>query len=183
MADQFLAEIRIFPFNFAPLGWAMCNGQLLSISQNTALFSLIGTFYGGDGRSTFALPNLQASVPIAQGNGAGLTPRSVGESGGESAVTLLQSQLPMHSHTLQATTTTGTTATAAGSQLALATAGGGKGGATQVANLYSSNPNKATAMSPNAIGVSGGGQPHNNMMPYLGLNFCIALQGIFPPRG
>src|ERR1700679_2684634 len=99
----------MFPYNFAPVGWAMCNGQLLPISQNTALFSLIGTFYGGDGRSTFALPNLQASVPIAQGQGPGLTLRTVGESGGESAVTLLQSQLPVHSHTLQATTITGTT--------------------------------------------------------------------------
>jgi len=182
MADQFVAEIRIFPFNFAPTGWALCNGQLLPIAQNTALFSLIGTFYGGDGRSNFALPNLQASVPIAQGQGPGLTSRVVGESGGESAVALLQSQLPAHSHTLQATTTTGTTATAAGSQLALAAAGGGKGSASSVANFYSGNTANATAMSPNAIGASGGGQPHNNMMPYLGLNFCIALQGIFPPR-
>lgn len=179
MADQFLAEIRIFACNFAPQGWAMCNGQILPIAQNSALFSLIGTFYGGNGTSNFALPNLQASVPIAQGSGPGLTPRVVGENGGEPAVTLLQTQMAVHSHTLNATTTTGTTATAAGSQLALATAGGGKGGAAQVANFYSANTNAVTPMSPNAIGVTGGNQPHNNMMPYLGLNFCIALQGIF----
>jgi microcystin-dependent protein len=180
--DPFVAEIRIFPFNFAPVGWAMCNGQILPIIQNTALFSLIGTQFGGNGTSNFALPNLQAAVPISQGDGPGLTPRVVGESGGESAVTLQQSQMAAHSHTLAATTTTGTTATAAGSQLALATASGGKGAPAQVANFYSSTTNKVTAMSPNAIGASGGNQPHNNMMPSLGLNFCIALQGIFPPR-
>jgi len=182
MSDQFVAEIRIFPFNFAPVGWAMCNGQLLPISQNTALFSLIGTFYGGDGKSTFGLPNLQGSVPIDQGQGAGLTDRAIGESGGESAITLLQSEMPSHAHTLQATTTPGNTATAAGSQLALATAGGGKSGGAYVANFYSSNIASPTAMSPNAIGFAGGNQPHNNMMPYLGLNFCIAMQGIFPSR-
>ena len=183
MADQFVAEIRIFPFNFAPSGWALCNGQLLAISQNTALFSLLGTNYGGDGKNTFGLPNLQASVPIAQGNGPGLTPRVVGESRGEPTVTLVQPEMPQHSHTLNATTTTGTTATAAGSQLALATAGGGKGSVAQVANFHSSKTFGNTPMSPNAIGQAGGNQPHNNLMPYLGLNFCIALQGIYPSRG
>jgi microcystin-dependent protein len=183
VGTPYLSEIRIMAFNFPPKGWAFCNGQLMSISQNTALFSLLGTTYGGDGRSTFGLPNLQASVPIQQGQGPGLTQRDLGESSGEPTVTLVQPEMPQHSHTLNATTTTGTTATAAGSQLALATAGGGKGSAAQVANFYSSKTTGNTPMSPNAIGLAGGNQPHNNLMPYLGLNFCIALQGIYPSRG
>jgi microcystin-dependent protein len=183
MSDQFIAEIRMFAGNFAPSGWALCDGQLMSISQNAALFSLLGTTFGGDGKSNFALPNLQGSVPIQQGQGAGLTFRNLGESGGESNVAFLRTEMPAHGHTLQATTTTGTTATAAGSQLALATAGGGKGGASYVANFYSANTNPGTALSTaNAIGNSGAGQPHNNMMPFLGLTFIIALQGIYPPR-
>jgi microcystin-dependent protein len=183
MSNPFVAEIRIFPFNFAPTGWAKCAGQLLPISQNTALFSLLGTFYGGDGKSTFALPNLQGSVPIHQGQGPGLTDRSLGETGGEPFVTLLQSELPSHSHTMVATSTTGTTAVSANNQLALATAGGGKGSAGNNAFYYSTNTAAAAAVtSPFAIGNAGGSLPHNNMMPYLGLNFCIAMQGVFPAR-
>jgi microcystin-dependent protein len=184
MSDQFLAEIRVFGCNFAPVGWLQCNGQILPISQYTALFSLLGTNFGGNGTSTFGLPNLQASVPIAAGNGPGLTPRVVGESGGETTITLLQTEMPIHTHAVQATTTTGTTATAASSQLAFATAGGGKGGAAYVANFYSSNTGKATtALLPTAIPPQGGNLPHNNVMPYLALNFCIAISGIFPSRG
>jgi microcystin-dependent protein len=180
MSSPFVAEIRIFPFNFAPKGWAMCNGQLMPISQNTALFSLLGTNFGGDGKSTFGLPNFQGSVPIGWGQGPGLTDRFIGESGGETTVTLLQSEIPSHSHTVVATTTTGTTATANGNQLALASAGGSKQSAGSVANFYSSAaPN--TVLAPNALGLTGG-NPHNNMMPYVGLNFCIALQGVFPAR-
>jgi microcystin-dependent protein len=183
MADPFLAEIRIFPFNFAPKGWAFCAGQILPLSQNTALFSLLGTTYGGDGKSTFALPNLQGSVPIQQGQGAGLSQRFLGESAGEQFVTLLQTEIPAHAHNVVATSTIGTAIAANGNQLALASAGASKTSAGNIATFYSSNTNKATtAMSPNTIAPTGGGQPHNNMMPYLGLNFCIALQGVFPAR-
>jgi microcystin-dependent protein len=181
MSDQFLAEIRIFAGNFAPFGWAFCDGQILSISQNAALFSLLGTTYGGNGQSNFALPNLQGSAPMHQGQGAGLSFRDLGETGGEQTVMLLSSEMPAHSHTLSATTTTGTTATSTNNQLALATAGGGKTSAANIVNSYSS----AAANTPlNSSGLStvGGNLPHNNMMPYLGLTFIIALQGIFPAR-
>jgi microcystin-dependent protein len=181
--DPFVAEIRIFPFNFAPKGWALCAGQILPISQNTALFSLLGTTYGGDGKSTFALPNLQGSVPIGQGQGPGLSARFLGETAGEAAVTLTTPQMPIHSHFLNATSTVGTTSVSNGSQLALATAGGDKQSAGNVATFYSSNTAKATTpLAFNAISVAGGSLPHNNMMPYLGLNYCIALQGVFPAR-
>ncbi len=183
MSNPFLAEIRIFAGNFAPTGWAQCNGQLLPISQNTALFSLLGTTYGGDGKSNFALPNLQGSAPMQQGQGPGLSLRDLGETGGEQTVTLLQTELPSHGHTLSATTTTGTTAISSNNQLALATAGGGKQGGANVVNFYSSNVNQAaTNLSPNALSTTGGGLPHNNMMPFLGLTFIIAMQGVFPPR-
>jgi microcystin-dependent protein len=181
--NPFLAEIRMFPFNFPPKGWAFCSGQLLPISQNTALFSLLGTFYGGDGKSTFALPNLQGSVPIHEGQGPGLSERFLGQTGGEPFVTLLQSEIPAHTHNVIATSTIGTAIAANGNQLALASAGASKTSAGNIATFYSSSPNKATtAMSPQAVGPAGGGQPHNNMMPYLGLNFCIAMQGVFPAR-
>ncbi len=181
MSDQFLAEIRMFPFNFAPVGWAMCNGQLLPISQNTALFSLIGTFYGGDGRTNFALPNLQGAAPLAAGQGAGLSLRDLGETGGEAGVTLLAATMPSHSHAISASTSPGTTTVSNGDQL-----GVGKSGsktAQTVVNLYSPNAAQATAgLAANAMTLTGGSQPHNNLMPYLALNFCIALQGVFPAR-
>jgi microcystin-dependent protein len=183
MSNPFLAEIRIFAGSFAPKGWALCNGQILPISQNTALFSLLGTTYGGDGKSNFALPNLQGSAPMQAGQGPGLSLRDLGESGGEPMVTLLQTEMPAHNHTLSATTTTGTTATSTTNQLALAAAGGGKQGGGNVVNTYSSNVNQATTgLSPNALSVTGGNLPHNNLMPYLGLTFIIALQGVFPAR-
>jgi microcystin-dependent protein len=181
--DPFVAEIRIFPFNFAPKGWAVCNGQLLPISQNTALFSLLGTTYGGDGKSNFALPNLQGAAPMQQGQGPGLTLRDLGETGGEANVTLLQTEMPPHSHTMSATSATGTTAVSTSNELALAQAGGGKEGGGSSIGFYSANLNNLQAMGPLALGIAGGGQPHNNMMPYLGLTFIIALQGVFPPRG
>ena len=173
--DPFVAEIRIFPFNFAPKGWAFCNGQLLPISQNTALFSLLGTTYGGDGKSTFGLPNMQDNTPMQQGQGSGLSARFEGEQGGEQTVTLLQTEMPAHSHP------------------ALAATGGGQGIPTNNAwasglktgpSLYSppGANNKDVPMNPLALSISGGNLPHNNMMPYLTLNFCIALQGVFPPR-
>ena len=175
MADQFVAEIRIFPFNFPPTGWAFCNGQLLPISQNTALFSLLGTTYGGDGKSNFALPNLQGSAPMHPGQGPGLSLHNLGESGGLPTVTLLQSQIPAHSHTAGCDSGAGSQGNPANGMWA-----GSSGGRTPPPLYSGAAPN--AQMSANALSVVGGNQPHNNMQPYLGLNFCIALQGIFPPR-
>jgi microcystin-dependent protein len=179
MSSPFVAEIRIFGFNFPPTGWAFCDGQLLPISQNTALFSLLGTFYGGDGKSTFALPNLQGSAATQQGQGPGQQ-WFLGESQGSETVTLIQSEMPAHNHTFVATSANGTGAAATNGQLAK----GFKGNlqSSNTAKMYSSSaPN--TALRPDAVAIAGSGFPHNNMMPYLTLNFCIALQGIFPPRG
>jgi microcystin-dependent protein len=176
MSDPFVAEIRVFAFNFAPKGWALCNGQLLPISQNTALFSLLGTTYGGDGKSTFALPNLQNSAPLQQGQGPGLSLRDLGEQAGEPAVTLLVSEIPAHSHNPpQASTSAGT------QQSPVNAVWGTTSVLKQGTNLYA--PSAGSTMSPLALSVSGASQPHNNMQPYLTLNFCIAMQGIFPPRG
>jgi microcystin-dependent protein len=176
MADPFVGEIRMFGFNFAPRGWAFCNGQLMPISQNTALFSLLGTFYGGDGKSTFALPDLQGSVPIHQGQGAGLSQRVIGESGGEQSVTLLESEMPLHSHmALASNSVTSPTSVPTNNVW------GALPGRPTPPPIYASvNPN--TAMSPSALAPAGGSQPHNNMSPYLCVNFCIALQGVFPAR-
>ena len=172
MADPFVAEIRIFPFNFAPKGWAFCDGQLLHLSQNTALFSLLGTTYGGDGKSTFALPDLQGCAPMHPGQGPGLSLHDLGESGGSETVTLLESEIPAHSHTWSASASDGISQSPAGQKLAT-----GVGGIAMYAPLGS-----ATTLSPSALAPAGGSLPHNNMMPYLTLNFCIALQGVFPPR-
>jgi len=172
MANPFLAEIRIFTGNFAPKGWALCDGQLMPISQNTALFSLLGTTYGGDGKSDFALPNLQGSVPMQAGQGPGLSLRDLGETGGEQAVTLLDSEMPAHSHGVQASTTPDQL-----TPVNNAWASGQKG----FGNVYAP-PGNNVQMSPLATSPAGGDQPHNNLMPYLTLSFCIALQGVFPPR-
>lgn len=179
MSDQFVAEIRIFPFNFPPAGWAFCNGQLLPISQNTALFSLLGTNYGGNGMSNFALPDMQGSVPMQSGQGQGLSDRFLGEQGGSDQVTLLEAEIPAHTHTFQASTMPGTTPNPADAVPAkpLWTSG------TQFGSglAYSiSEPGEMLALQ--AVAPSGGSLPHNNMQPYLALNFCIALQGIFPQR-
>lgn len=173
MSDQFIGEIRIFAGTFAPKGWMLCNGQLLPISQNTALFSLLGTNYGGDGRTNFALPNLQGNFPMNQGQGPGLTSRFVGETGGESAATLLVSQIPAHSHNLlaAAAASTGT----AGPTVSLAPVASG-------APIYHA-ATSPVGMDPASIGATGGSSPHNNLQPYLVLNFIIAMAGIFPPRG
>lgn len=171
MSDQFVAEIRIFPFNFPPTGWAFCNGQLLPISQNTALFSLLGTVYGGDGKSTFALPNLQGQAPMQPGQGQGLTERFLGEASGVENVTLLVSEIPLHNHSLLASSEIGEDRTPGGEAIAQSTGGA----------LYAA-PANLVSMAPQALPPAGGGLPHNNMQPYLTLNFCIALQGIFPQR-
>jgi len=172
MADPFVAEIRIFPFTFAPKGWAWCNGQLLPISQNTALFSLLGTTYGGDGKSTFALPDMQGRAPMHPGQGPGLSLHDLGETGGSETVTLLESEIPAHTHQLRAATSLGDNPNPVGHSLA------------RYVNAYQSTVNTSlVAMAPQALAPAGGDQPHNNMMPYLTYYFNIALQGVFPPRG
>jgi microcystin-dependent protein len=180
MASPFVAQITMFGFNFPPKGWALCQGQLLPISQNTALFSLLGTNFGGDGKSTFGLPNLQSLAAVNAGQGAGLSAYFIGEETGSSTVTLLQTELPSHPHTLMATTNQGTTASASGNQLAKAF--GGSKQASYTGN-YLSTTAPATALSGFALTPTGGSQPHDNMQPYLTLSFCIAMQGVFPPRG
>jgi microcystin-dependent protein len=180
MSDPFVAEIRIFPFNFAPTGWAFCNGQLLPISQNTALFSLLGTTYGGDGKSTFALPNLQGNAPLQQGQGPGLSLYDLGEETGSQTETLLNTELPAHQHNFFVTSAQGNSESANGNQLGVGTSG--TKAQNYVANLYSTSGPGNAIMSPQALSLTGGSQPHNNMMPFLTLNFCIAMQGIFPPR-
>lgn len=175
MADPFVAEIRIFPFNFAPRGWAFCNGQLLPISQNTALFSLLGTTYGGDGKSTFALPNLQGRTPMFDGQGPGLSLRDLGETGGSPTVTLLTSEMPAHSHFFGGAAATGGDTQSPTNAIWAQVPG------RAVVFQYHTTPNGA--MNPNAMPPAGGGLPHNNLQPYLTLSFCIALQGVFPPRG
>lgn len=171
MADPFVAEIRMFPFNFPPKGWAFCNGQLLPISQNTALFSLLGTTYGGDGRSNFALPNLQGAAPMQPGQGPGLALYDLGETGGTETVTLLASEIPTHTHSLQASAADATDQSPQGSLLAT---GIGVGQYAPANNLL--------ALPGNAVAPVGGDQPHNNMQPYLTVYFNIAMQGVFPPR-
>lgn len=171
--DPFVAEIRIFPFNFAPTGWAFCDGQLLPLSQNTALFSLLGTTYGGDGKSTFALPNMQGNAPMHPGQGPGLSLHDLGETGGEQTVTLLETEIPSHSHSVGAQNIAlGGVATPAGNTLNRPASG----------NLYNLASPSPVAMSPQAIMPVGGDGPHNNLQPYLTLNFCIALQGVYPQR-
>lgn len=171
MADPFLGEIRIFPFNFAPSGWAFCNGQLLNISQNTALFSILGTTYGGNGSTTFGLPNLQNSTPLSSGQGPGLSARALGAVGGQAVVTLKQSEMPTHPHTVSA---------AASGSGASSPQGNVWAPTTGTSTYHSGAPN--VAMSSQALGVAGQSLPHTNMPPYLVLNFCIALQGVFPSR-
>lgn len=173
MSDPFIAEVRIFPFAFAPKGWALCDGQLMPISQNTALFSLVGTYFGGDGKSTFGLPDMQANAPMHVGAGAGLSQRFLGESGGESSVTLLATETPNHNHGLMCSTSPGDSPSPANSASARVS------GATPYLPPTGA---PLVQMAASAIKPVGGNLPHNNMQPYLTLSFCIALQGTFPPR-
>lgn len=172
MSEPFIAEIRVLPYNFAPKGWARCDGQLMPISQNTALFSLVGTNYGGNGTSNFGLPDLRDRFAMSAGQGPGLSDRVVGESAGTATVTLLANEMPGHSHGLMAGITPASTSPA-GALMAPTAAGGG--------NVYR-GPGATTPMAAESIAPTGGAQPHENRQPYLGLTFCIALQGIFPPR-
>lgn len=172
MADPFVSEIRIFSFNFAPKGWAFCNGQILPLSQNTALFSLLGTTYGGNGSSNFALPDMQGRAPMHPGQGQGLSLHDLGETGGSETVTLIESEIPAHSHTLSVASLNSQSTAPTNNSL-------GRGNPVKV---YTSG-GTAVTMGTNSILPTGGSLPHNNMMPYLTMSFCIALQGVFPPRG
>jgi microcystin-dependent protein len=178
MSSPFVAEITMYAFNFAPKGWAFCNGQLLPISQNTALFSLLGTNYGGDGKSTFGLPNIQGNAVVGQGQGAGLSPYFIGETTGSQNVTLLQTEIPSHNHGFSAQTIQGTSPTANQNQLAKGFIGAKTAGFT--GNYLTTNAVNLGMVQ--ALSTTGSSFPHNNMQPYLTLNFCIALQGVFPAR-
>jgi microcystin-dependent protein len=180
MSNPFVAEIRMFTGNFAPVGWAMCDGQLMPISQNTALFSLLGTTYGGDGKSTFGLPNLQGSAPMHPGQGPGLSLRDLGENGGEQTVTLLQTEMPGHSHTVNCVSTiAGDQNNPGATSLWAKTVGASR---QQAPPDYAATGPATIQMNPFALSVTGGNQPHNNMPPFLAVTFIIALQGVFPPR-
>lgn len=170
MSEPFVAEVRIFAGNFAPRGWAFCNGQLLPISQNTALFSLIGTTYGGDGRTTTALPNLQGRAPMHPGRGPGLTDRRLGQRGGVETVTLTEAQMPNHTHTLRATSEDGNRQDPAGKAFARGTP------------MYLPPPQTTAAMDPEVLPQAGCSQAHNNLQPFLVINFIIALVGLYPSR-
>ena len=170
--DPFVAEIRIFPFNFAPKGWAWCDGQLLPLSQNTALFSLLGTTYGGNGKSNFALPDLQGRAPMHPGQGPGLSLHDLGETGGSDTVSLLESEIPAHAHTLRTASDPADVQSPSPARSLTRSAPG---------FAYTTAAPNTTLADP-ALAPAGGDQPHNNMMPYLTLSFCIALQGVYPPR-
>jgi microcystin-dependent protein len=171
VSEPFVGEIRMFGFNFAPQGWALCDGQLLPISQNAALFDLLGTTYGGDGTTTFALPNLQSRVPIHQGQGAGLLSYVAGQAGGTETVTLAAAQMPEHTHSVKASSSAAASDKPEGSALA-----------KSHSHIYTAEPDTSTVMNANMLGDAGGSASHDNIQPYLAVNFCIALTGIFPAQ-
>jgi microcystin-dependent protein len=169
--DPFLGEIRLFPYTFAPRGWAFCNGQILSIAQNTALFSLLGTTYGGDGRTTFGLPDLRGRVAVSSGQGPGLSPYELGATGGAESVSLTESQMPTHQHHVSVNGASGGSNSPVNRYLGRVAGG----------TAYAAAPNNRT-LNAGAIAPAGGGQPHENRPPHLTLNYCIALEGIYPAR-
>ncbi len=171
MPEPFIGEIRMFGFGFAPQGWAQCNGQLLPVAENTALFSLLGTTYGGDGRTNFALPDLRSRVPVCQGQGPGLSSYAEGQAGGAETVTLAATQMPGHTHPVKAS------GSAADSDQP-----GGRTLARSAGHTYTAKPGTSAVMNADMLGDAGGSQPHDNVQPYLAVNFCIALFGIFPSR-
>jgi microcystin-dependent protein len=171
VSEPFVGEIRMFGFNFAPQGWALCDGQVLPISQNEALFALLGTTYGGDGTTTFALPNLQSRVPIHQGHGAGLSAYVAGQAGGTETVKLTTTQMPSHTHEVKASSSAAASNTPEGSALA-----------QSASHIYTAEPDTSTFMNANMLRFTGGSAPHANIQPYLAVNFCIALTGIFPSQ-
>lgn len=177
MGEPFLSEIKIFSFDFPPKGWALCNGQFLPINQNQALFSLLGTTYGGNGQTTFALPDLQGSAPMHPGQGQGLSLRDLGQIGGTESITLLESEMPFHTHAFSgASPVDFADLPNPGPDRVI--------GKSQNALAYQTNTSaNLVTMAPQALSPAGGSLPHNNMQPYLTLNFCIAMQGVFPPRG
>jgi microcystin-dependent protein len=181
MGDTYIGEISLGGWNFAPHGFALCNGQTLSISPNTALFSLLGTNFGGNGTSTFQLPDLQGRVPIHWGNGAGLSPYSIGQNGGIETVTLLQGQIPSHTHALNVNGSAGTTPTPGTTTYLAAGPATGSGPNATSLNTYTTVAGNV-ALNPAAIGNTGGGQPHTNIQPFLAVTYVIALQGIYPSR-
>lgn len=173
MSEPFIAEIRIFAGNFAPRSWAFCNGQLLPVSQNTALFSLIGTTYGGDGRSTTALPNLKGRAPMHPGRGPGLTSRRLGQRGGSEMVSLSEAQMPNHTHSFGASSERADLFGPENRRFARSSGG----------TAYRASTSNMVNMNDRALESSGGSQPHNNIQPMLTMNFIIALQGLYPSRG
>lgn len=179
--DEYLAMVKMFAGNFAPKYYMFCSGQVLSISQNTALFSLLGTTYGGDGQTTFCLPDLRGRAPIGPGQGPGLGNYNLGQKGGTESVTLIANQMPAHAHVFSASTNAGTGNTPGGSSLLGAPPGIGTGPTAQPVNIYTGDSG-GTAMSPTSIAPAGGSQPHENMQPYSAINFVITVAGIFPSR-
>lgn len=178
--EEYIGIVKLFAGNFAPRGWAFCNGQLLSIAQNTALFSILGTTYGGDGRTTFALPNLNGRVPVGTGQSTAGSNYTLGEMAGQENVTLTQTQIPQHTHSLQANAGVGSVNTAennfpAGGQVQIE-----RGSPVYPTNSFATSG--GTQMNPQAIGVAGGSQPHSNMQPFLAMNYIICMMGIYPPR-
>jgi microcystin-dependent protein len=171
MSSPYLGEIRAVGFTFPPPGWATCNGSLLSISENEALFNLLGTAFGGDGQTTFGLPDLRGRVPVHQGQGSGLSSYTMGQTGGVPTVALTTSQIPSHTHTLACQTAAGSSAAASGNYIA---------GITYTEKVYAT-PGTVEAMA-SAVGTSGGSQPHNNLQPYLAINYIIATEGIYPSQ-
>jgi len=176
--DPFVGEIRAFPFAFAPKDWALCNGQLMAITSNTALFSILGIAYGGDGKSTFGLPNLQSRVVVGAGQGGPLTPWGLGQVAGSDSVTILATEMPMHNHQITGMNNPGTALVPDDSSYLSRDVRGGSG----VIQYMQTSATPSTLMAPNTLGVSGGTQAHENRQPFLVMNYCIALRGVFPPR-
>jgi microcystin-dependent protein len=180
MGTPYLGEIRMTSFNYPPKGWAFCNGQIMSIQQNAALFSLLGTFYGGNGTQTFALPNMQGRTPVHMGQGNGLSPYTIGQFGGVETVTVLSNEMPVHTHLVNASSNYGTSDAPTGNVLGVTNAGTASAPIAGQLDFVSTAPN--TTMEATTIGQQGGTQPHSNVQPYLVINFIIALVGIFPSR-